>query len=262
MKDFIIPVDFSEPSLNAVRYAAAMLSGKPDTHVILYHMFEDEEESGSAGQYLESLKNELLQKGVNNNIECVKEYGKDLIDCLVRLAYQKNAELIVMGISEKGEWKQLVGSSRAIKMAEQNICPVMIVPPVAAYTGIKNVALASDFKNVDSVTPVLAIKTILEMFSSRLHILNVDNEHYVSLTDEYQAEKGKLIAMFAQFKPEFYFLGINDFYEAVEQFCNDRNIDLLIVIPKNHTFTDRLFGHHHTKKLAFQSSVPILAAHE
>ena len=262
MKDVIIPVDFLDPSLNAVRYAAAMLSGKPETHVILYHMFADEDESESAGQYLESLKNELLQKGVPNNIECVKEYGEDLIDCLGRLAYQKNAELIVMGISEKGEWKQLLVGSRSIKMAEQNICPVMIVPAAAAYSGIKNVALASDFKNVDSVTPVLAIKTILEMFNARLHILNVDNEHYVSLTEEYQAEKEKLIKMFKQFKPEFYFLGINDFYEAVEQFSKDRNIDLLVVIPKNHSFTDRLFGQHHTKKLAFQSSVPILAAHE
>jgi nucleotide-binding universal stress UspA family protein len=262
MKDVIIPVDFSEPSLNAVRYAAAMLSEKPDTHVILYHMFEDESESGSAGQYLESLKNELLQKGVANNIECIKEFGKDLIDCLGRLAYQKNAELIVMGISERGEWKQLLAGSRTIKMAEQNICPVMIIPPVAGYSGIKNVALTSDFKNVDAATPVLAIKTILEMFNARLYIVNVDNEHYVSLTEEYEAEKQRLIEMFQQFKPEFYFIGINNFYEAIEQFTKDRNIDLIVIIPKHHTFIDRIMGEHHTKKLAFQSSVPILAAHE
>ena len=42
MKDVIIPVDFSETSLNAARYAADMLSGKPDTHVILYNMFSDD----------------------------------------------------------------------------------------------------------------------------------------------------------------------------------------------------------------------------
>ena len=39
MKDVIIPVDFSETSLNAARYAAAMLSGKPEVHVkLLYHV--------------------------------------------------------------------------------------------------------------------------------------------------------------------------------------------------------------------------------
>ena len=45
MKDFIIPVDFSETSLNAARYAADMLSGKPDSHVILYNMFKHEDDS-------------------------------------------------------------------------------------------------------------------------------------------------------------------------------------------------------------------------
>src|SRR5262245_45698269 len=124
MRDFIIPVDFSETSLNAARYAAAMLSGKPDTRVILYHMFTDKKESDNAGTYLESLKSELLQKGVANNIECIKEHGEDLIDSLGRLAYQKNAELIIMGITEKDEWRQIFLGSNTLKMAEQNICPV------------------------------------------------------------------------------------------------------------------------------------------
>jgi nucleotide-binding universal stress UspA family protein len=262
MKDVIIPVDFSETSLNAARYAADMLSGKPDTHVILYNMFENEKESETAGQYLESLKAELLQKGVENNIECVKEYGENLIDSLGRLAYQKSAELIVMGISEKDEWRQLFIGSHTLKMAEQNVCPVMIIPAVAKYTGIKNIALTSDFKDVDVTIPVLAIKTVLEIFNASLHIVNVDNEHYVALTEEYLTERSKMQKMFAEFKPEFYFIGMNNFYDAVEQFTKDRDIDLLIVIPKNHSFINSLFSTSHTKKLAFQSTVPILAAHE
>jgi len=262
MRDVIIPVDFSDTSLNAARYAADMLSGKPDTRVILYNMFEDEDESDNAGLYLESLKKELLQKGVTNNIECVKEYGDDLIDNLGRLAYQKNAELIVMGITEKDEWRQLFAGSNTLKMAEQNVCPVMIVPNVSRYSGIQNIALTSDFKDVRTTTPVLAIKTILDMFNANLHIVNVSNEHYVSLSDDYLTERSKMQELFADFNPEFYFIGMNDFHDAIEQFTRDRNIDLLIVIPKNHSLFDRLFGKSHTKKLAFQSSVPIIAAHE
>jgi nucleotide-binding universal stress UspA family protein len=225
-------------------------------------MFADKDESDTASQYLDSLKAELLAKGVHENIECIKEYGEDLIDSLGRLAYQKNAELIVMGISEKDEWRQLLIGSNTLKMAEQNVCPVMIIPPTAKYNGITNVALTSDFKNVGETTPVLAIKTILELFNSKLHIVNVDNEHYVSLSEEYLSERGKMQELFSQFNPEFYFIGMNDFYEAVEQFSKDRNIDLLIVIPKNHSFINRMFSTSHTKKLAFHSSIPILAAHE
>ena len=141
MKDVIIPVDFSETSLNAARYAGDMLSGKPETHVILYHMFTDQKESETAGQYLESLKAELEQKGVGSNIETIKEYGEDLIDSLGRLAYQKSAELIVMGISEKDEWKQLLMGSNTLKMVNRNeykryqFCPIIRVSSKAFGVG-------------------------------------------------------------------------------------------------------------------------------
>lgn len=263
MKDVIIPVDFSETSLNAARYAADMLSGKADARVILYHMFKEPDEAANSAQYLESLKAEMEQKGVQN-IEMEKELGEDLIDCLGRLAYQKTAELIIMGISEKDEWRQIFIGSNTLKMAEANICPVMIIPSDAKYTGISNIALTSDFKDVDATTPVLAIKNVLEIFNANLHIVNVDNEHYVSLTEEYLTERSKMLKMFAEFTPEFYFIGMNDFYEAIEQFSRDRNIDLIIIIPKNHTFINSLFSFNtsHTKKLAFNSTVPILAAHQ
>lgn len=261
MKTVIIPVDFSETSLNAVRYAASMLTGKPGTLVILYNMFEKESESRTAGDYLESLRGELLQDGIEK-VECVKELGDNLIDSLGRLAYQKAATLILMGITEKEEWRQLMMGSNTIKMAEQNICPVMIVPPAAKFTGMKNIALTSDFKDVDATTPVLAIKTVLEIFNSNLHIVNVDNEHYVSLTEEYLVERAKMQKMFAEFTPEFYFIGMNSFFEAIEQFAKDRNIDLIVIIPKNHSFVNSVFSARHTKRLAFHSSVPLLAAHE
>jgi nucleotide-binding universal stress UspA family protein len=261
MKDVIIPVDFSETSLHAARYAADMLSGKPDIRVILYNMYEKEDEVGTINEYLQNLRIEMEAKGISN-IELVIESGDDLIDCLGRLAHQKTAELIVMGITEKEEWKQMLFGSKTLKMAEQNICPVMIIPPDADFKGVKNVALASDFKDVENDTPVLAIKNVLELFNASLHIVNVDNQHYVALTDEYLAERAKMQKLFADFKPEFYFIGMNDFIDAIEQFTKDRNIDLVITIPKNRSFLDTVLNGSSTRKLAFQTSVPLLAAHQ
>lgn len=261
MKDIIIPIDFSETSLNAARYATAMLSGKPNNRIILYTMFKEEDDEAISEQYLQSLKAEMEQSGLLN-IETIKELGADFIDNLGRLAYQKTAELIIMGITEKEEWRQFFTSSNSLKMTEENVCPVMIIPQNAKYNGITNITLASDFQDVDATTPVLAIKTVLEIFNAQLHIVNVDNDHYVSLTDEYITERAKMQKMFADFNPEFYFIGMNDFYEAIDQFTKDKNIDLLIIIPKNHTFINSLFSRSHTKKLAFSSSVPLLAVHQ
>src|ERR1700704_807636 len=105
MKTVIIPVDFSETALNASRYAAQMLAGK-DVTMILYNMFEDEKEAETSESYLKSLREEMKGKGVSK-VEFVKESGDDLIENLSRLAFQKAATLIVMGITGKSAIKQI-----------------------------------------------------------------------------------------------------------------------------------------------------------
>lgn len=261
MKKIIVPVDFSDTSLNAARFAAQMFKGHDSVHIILYHMFEKEEDDVTTRNYLENIRIELEKKG-DKNIECVTELGDDFIDSLTRLAYQKSVTLIVMGITGKSELRQMFVGSDTLKMVDQNVCPVMIIPPEASFNEIKNVAFTSDFNDVVKTTPVLFIKSVLELFKPSLHIVNVDNKHYVSLTEEFQQERAKMKEMFREYNPEFYFIGMNDFFEAIEQFVFDKKIDLIVTVPRYHSFLSIVFKGTHTKNLAFHSSVPILAAHE
>lgn len=261
MKTVIIPVDFSETALNAARYAAEMLSGKPDASIILYNLYHHNDEFELAGSYLDSLKNELLAKG-DKEIECVREKGTDLIDSLERLAYQKSATLIVMGITGKTPTKQALIGSNTLKIAMRDVCPVLIVPAQATFNGIKNVALASDFKNVEDVTPVTYIKAVLDFFKPNLHIVNVNSEIHVALNEELKEERAWLADQFSEYNPEFYFITTFDFHETIEQFIQDKNIDIVINVPRNHGFYDSVFKQSATKKLAFHSSIPVLAAHE
>lgn len=261
MKTVIIPIDFSETSLNAARYAAEMLSTKDDASIILYNLYHHDNEYENSREYLESLKNELLQKG-DKTIECVVEKGHDLIDSLERLSYQKSATLIVMGITGKTPLKETLVGSNTLKIAQKDVCPVLIVPAQAIFNGINNVALASDFKDVEEITPVSYIKAVLEFFKPNLHIVNVNSEIHVALNDELKSERAWLADQFIDYNPEFYFITTFDFEETIEQFVQDKNIDIVINVPRNHTFLESVFKHSATKRLAFHSSVPILAAHE
>jgi hypothetical protein len=139
---------------------------------------------------------------------------------------------------------------------------VLIVPPDANFHEIKNVALASDFKDVRLTTPSVPIKSLLQLFHPALHIVNIDKEHYVSITEEYQKEKNILEQMFQEYNPEFYFIGMNDYFEAIEQFILDKNIDVLITIPRRHSFLKNVLKEGHTRKLAYHTQIPILAVHE
>ncbi|GAA4330184.1 universal stress protein [Flaviaesturariibacter amylovorans] len=261
MKTVVVPVDFSENSLATARYAVNMLSGIPEVNTVLYHMYEKANEEEEAYFRLEAMKTELSNVAVAT-ISCHAEPGSDFPESLSRFARHWAASLIVMGLTGKTKLGQIFMTGNTLKLVEKNPCPVMVIPPQAEFTKINNVALTSDFRDVDLTTPVGPIKQVLELFRPALHIVNVNSEHYVALSEHFLEQKARMNALFSDFKPEFYFIGTYDFHETINQFVSDKQIDMVITIPRSHSFIDKLFNPNHTKKLVFSSTVPVLAAHE
>lgn len=275
MKKFLVPTDFSDTSKNAARFAVQAVANVKDALIILYNV-HDKIAAGSDGsllteteddrllilnQALENLKTELLTLAPVN-IQCVAEQGSSLIDNLERYVRHHGINLVIMGITGATRLEQIFMGSNTLNLVNVGICPVMIIPPETTYHQINNVVLASDFKEVATSTPIAPIKAVLNIFKPALHIVNVDSEHYVELTDEYKAERAKLETMFSDYKPEFYFIRQFDFHEAISQFTQDKNIDLIVIVPRKNSFLGGLFKTSHTKKLAYHSHVPILAIHE
>jgi hypothetical protein len=232
MKSVIIPVDFSDTSLNAARYVAMMLAGHSDAKVVLYHNYEHEADRDIAISYLE------------------------------RLAHTMRSTLIAMGITGRTTMGQALIGSNTLKLVDNTIYPVLIIPPNAKFEGMKNVGFASDFEDVLSSTPETFLTSVLEIFNPKLHVVNVNPEHYVSITEHYQQEKAKLQQMFSKYQTEFYFIGMNDFFEAIDNFTKDYNIDVMITVPRHHSNSKILFKNTHTRRLAYHSHIPILAAHQ
>ena len=261
MHRVIIPIDFSETSLNAARFTAQMLAGKENALAILYNNYETAGDYDVCIHYQESLKKEFLKTGVLN-IECVHEMGGDLIENIGRLAHTSRATLIVMGITGKSEVRQAMFGSNTLKLVDRNLLPVMIIPPDAVYKGINNVAITSDYKDVEATTPAPLISAVLEIFNPVLHIVNVSKDNSSLPAQEVEIGKATFNKMFSLFKTIFHFVTMNNFFEAVDNFVKDQNIDILITIPKHQSNAVSLFKSTHTKRLAYHSRIPILAAHE
>ena len=276
MKTFIVPTDFSDTSKNAARYAARLTEQVPDSRIILYNVYDNiETGSDSSVVYndhearktimelaLESVKTEMNSVAPNANITCLAEEKSSFIDSLEKLASQQGASLIIMGITGATRLAQIFIGSNTLNMVNKNVCPVMIVPPAAEFTGVKNVALTSDFKEVEETTPVNALRTVLDIFKPFIHVVNVDSEHYVEVTEEYKTERAKLETILAGYDTEYYFIRQFDFIEAINQFVADYKIDMIFTVPKKHSFVGGLFKSSHTKKLAYHSHVPLVAVHE
>lgn len=276
MKKFLVPTDFSDTAKNAALYAAQVAAGVKDAQIILYNV-SDKITAGTDGspltesdddraliltQALEQLKTEMLATASAAQITCVIDAGTSLVETLERYVRHHGVNLVIMGITGATRLEQIFMGSNALDMVNKAVCPVIIVPPDAQYKQIKNVVFASDFKEVDSTTPIAPIKAVLDIFKPNLHVVNVDSEHYVELTDDYKLERTKLENMLKEYNPQFYFIRFFDFQEAISQFAHDKNIDLILIVPKRNAFLSGLFKTSHTKKLAYHSHVPIVAIHE
>jgi nucleotide-binding universal stress UspA family protein len=275
MKKIIVPVDFSDTSKNAAVYAGQIAKALSAT-ITLLNVVEPIA-AGSDGtpiidEYdarkkitelaLENLKPLVLDNNPEISVTTIADENNSLIESLRKVVAEEHADLIVMGITGNSLAERLSVGSNTINIVHENICPVIIVPPFARYKEIKKVLFATDFKNVEASTPVPYIKEVLDAFRAELYVVNVDNDSSSELSDEYRLQRGKMEALLAGYQTSYHFINQDDFSEAISQFSADHQIDLILVVPRKHTFLSSLFSFSHTRQLAYHSHVPVITIHE
>lgn len=261
MNTVIVPVDFSETSLNAARYASKLFVGHYGVEMILYHSYDKEGDAENCNKSLQELKEELI-KNCPIKISTFAEYAKDFVEELEKFARHRLADMVIMGITGRSAIGQVFIGSNTLKMVESKACPVMVIPEKAIFTELKNVMLASDFKNVQNTTPSGPIKNFLDTFRPNFHIVNVNENHYVEISEDYEKERLAFAEMFKDYAPQFYFLRLFDVEEALQLFADEKNINLIILIQKIATLRQRLFKSNVTKNLSYQATLPILIVQE
>jgi nucleotide-binding universal stress UspA family protein len=261
MTTVIVPVDFSETSIHAAKYAAQLLVGHYGITLILYHSYDEENDEALGEKNLQDLKAELMEHYIVK-IETLNHREPNFVEGIEKAIRHRSADLVIMGSSGKSAFEHILFGSNTLKTAATKACPVLIIPPQAPFRPVKNVMLTSDFKNTAITTPSVPIKNILNQFKPTLHVINVDKDHYISLTENYEKEKQDLKKMFDGYNPEFYFMRLYEIDEAVNMFAEDKDIDMIIAIQKNHSFIEGLFHTSRTKKLSLHSKVPFLIIHE
>jgi nucleotide-binding universal stress UspA family protein len=274
MIKLLVPVDFSDTSRNALSYALDMAQYIPLSSVLIFNSYE-KVMAGSDGTplsgnadirrnisllALENLRNSILN---NRNIDVkVQAEEGSLLENLEKLTSDGQFDMIVMGINGSTRMEQIMIGSSTLNVVARLLCPVLIVPPIARYSRILTVVYASDMKNVQVTTPVKTLRKILDLFSPKLYIANVDEEHFVEISEEYKKEKAVMNELLEGLDPDYAFIRLYDFAEAIHQFATDKKADLIITAPKKHGFLEKIFTTSHTEKLAYHTHIPLLAIQE
>lgn len=276
MKNIIVPTDFSETAKNAAIYAAQFAKQVQADKIILYNAYQQpvvtdpnmtpvelidfNELKNISNAGLEHFKTFLQPYSANIEIEGFSEYAT-LQNGIDDVCKNHNADAIVMGVTGGGTIDEVLMGSNAVSVARHSIIPVIVVPPGATFSSIKNVVLACDFKKVVETTPVEPLKHLLDETKAKLFVLNIDHNNK-NFSADTRFESLMLDTLLQGYNPDYNFIDNTDFVEAINNFAVDKNIDLIVTIPKKHGFFEGLFKRSHTKQLAFHSHIPMMVLHD
>jgi len=167
--------------------------------------------------------------------------------------------LVIVGNSntiENNAWFE-----STLREASRNIkYPLLAVPPEAAYKPILKVCLAYDNNPKGNDIALVQLRETAMQLNAELHVFNAQTD--VLNRDNITEIDPKFKELLAPANPHFHFEYAVNIDDAILEFNEKNNIDLLIMIPRKHSFFEGLFHKSHTKAIAQNSPIPILMLHE
>lgn len=276
MKKILFPTDFSTTANNALVYALKMAEKYGSTLYVLHAyempvisatanpvMVQDVYKTIELGKF-ENFKDQvpfirqiaeeqglshvpmlyILEEGFLNSIikKCVKEEGIDLV---------------VMGTNgNSGFDKKLLGSNTANAISSLHI-PVLSVPHNAVFHGIQNIAFTTLFKDKD-LEILDKLIPIAKVFEAEIECLHISSEK-TTINGQKLAEWRE---KYANEPISFHFITSKTVDEAIFEFMDDEDIDLVVAVTRSKSFFEKLFSSSMTRKLSYHMDTPVLAFHE
>ncbi|MET3114386.1 nucleotide-binding universal stress UspA family protein [Pedobacter sp. CG_S7] len=276
MKTLIVLTDFSNTASSAAIYAAALTHQFSISRFILFNSYEFkplateipmpnqvsmELRREESLKKLEDLRDELRTfVSENTSIELLAT-EKNLLFAVHSLSEQYHAELTVMGITGMSGFERAIIGSNTISVAREISTPLLLVPNRSKFEKINKVVFATDLKS-DLQKSAIEIKNIITALSARLLLLNIEKSGEVKFNTDLINEQAILHDVLDNEDPEYYFNENEDIAAGILEFIKNHDVQLVIALQKKHGFFESIFHRSITKRLTYQTPIPLLLLQE
>jgi nucleotide-binding universal stress UspA family protein len=270
-----MPTDFSEIAENATRYAVELAKLTGST-LILFHAYHlpvvttevpvviptlEEIEKDSMGA-LNEMARKLKEQHPQLNTKCVVQYGL-AVDEISGYEKAHNISMIVMGMHGAGYLSEKLIGSITTSLVRKVKCPVLAINREVSFREIKKIVLACDYKELENNAVLTPLKEFVSIFKSHIYVVNVVREPAEIIPTTEQAVVGvKLEHALEEVDHTFHFAENEDVVEGINQFVDQENADMVVMIPRMHSVLRNIFHEPHIKQMAFHTHVPLLILNE
>lgn len=271
MVNILVPTDFSQLSKFALKYAIK-IANKLDGNVTVVHIITitrairismrekmralDHNLMISAEADLERLIKTLSEQyKTNHPIKYQVVRGSYFPSTLMKEAKRLRSGLVVMGTRGASGLTKAVLGSNTNSVIEVSHVPVLAVPENADFKGFRNVVYASDLRNVEQELEILV--RYIEKFESTIHLIHIVPPE-TNIADS-EAKIESVLRKFSYKNVVTLVLVDNDIHSAIDQYVEISKADVLAMFTHELSFFEKVFDKSMTRKMAFQSRIPLLA---
>jgi nucleotide-binding universal stress UspA family protein len=273
MKTMLILTDFSENAFRAAEYAAEIAGPLQIKRILLYHAYQTiiggtdlpiGNSQSSQEIYIESISQlAMVQDRVKSMVKDIKvdllTEDASLPAYIGELCEAEEVDLMVMGVSGRSGLEKLLLGSTTSMMIEESKVPVLIVPKDTGIgRGIKSLVFTTDLKD-HTVIPVHQLYEILDAFPVPVQVLNVEKGTDEKYSEEARDTIASLHNIFEKCSATFDYIKEDNTVEGILSYANQHHASMIIVVPRKTGFLASVFRGSISKKLAYNSNIPLLS---
>ncbi len=271
MKKILVPLDFSKVSINALNYAVQLAKHTGAKIQLLHVSFAPSTITTntvvpipSAAQLLregmedlEKVKKKILKRHEDIRIDCKCVNGFPVEE--ISLFAEKNKpDLIIMGNQGTGYISERFFGSTATTVIGNSKVPVLVIDRKMRFRKVKRIVLACDFVET-RLQALKPLKDLAKLFDAEIFILNIVQQQIVAPTVEETIAAYKLDLSLRNLHHTFFYLHNENVVQGINDFVSKHKMDMVVMIPRHHSFFSRLLLEPYTKQMAFHAKVPLLA---
>lgn len=267
-KKIVVPTDFSNLSRSAALYAIDM-AAKVNGEVMVVYVIEIEQGTSQLMNW-KKLQDQMELDAAQNSARFMKALdgyaggvsvtyatlmGTNMTDQVLNFAQKNKADLIVTGTRGASGLKAFVLGSNTATLINKSSIPVIAVPGDLKFNGFDRIVLASDMKTLDSEAK--AVAKFAKGFDTQIDILHVSSVKPEGRKhDELEAI---LRRMTGHKKMNLFVVANENVTSALNDYVQEHGTDLIVMFTHELKLFEKLFGKGHTRSMAFQTQVPLLA---
>lgn len=278
MKNILIPTDFSENSWNAIEYAIHFLNKSACNFYLLHvitnqNLVEAEVSNVSnpdasvqtlnlpAKRRLQEIIKKIQLSFPNPLHRFFSLTDTDfMVNSIREHVEEKKIDLIIMGTKGRTDIKKLAIGTNAGNVITKVKCATLVIPEDAKYKAIKEIAFPTDFSIFYRPEILQPITDIVESHNASVNVLHV-NRNGMELNEDQQKNKEYLDDYFNNHNLSFHFLTNKHIEVAVQEFVDDRHINVIAMLAKNLNYFQKILFHPTSNEISYYKNVPFLVLH-